>query len=228
MRTLLLMLLLVPILSCGQQKKQEIIIKDANNKVISYDEMSYLLLTGDYKMQNVQNDAGEFTEIKLQKNSLEEKDAALTAIMTPNRFFTKDVRVPNFQFTTLDGKSLSFEQLKGKVIVVNFWFTTCAPCLKELPELNEIAEYYKQNPNVVFLAFSTDKKEKVELFLAKREFNYQQVVDAEKQIEELEIGTFPTNLIITPQGKTQFIVGGFIPPIKSILMYQIDKALRIK
>ncbi|MCO4294486.1 TlpA family protein disulfide reductase [Solitalea sp. MAHUQ-68] len=226
MKKLLLLICLIPLLSCAQQpKKTEILIKSADNKPISYDEMSYLLLTGDYKMENIKNEAGNFSEIRLLKTTSAEKEAALNSLITPNKFFKKGEPVPNIKFTTIDGKSLSFEQLKGKVIVVNFWFTTCAPCLKEIPELNELYEKYKQNDNVVFLAISTDKKETVEDFLAKRSFNYQHVAGMEQQLEDLEIGTFPTNLIISPEGKTVFIVGGYFPPIKSILEYWIDKNL---
>ncbi|POY36338.1 hypothetical protein C3K47_11360 [Solitalea longa] len=226
MKKLLVFLWLLPLLSCGQQpKKAGIMILSEDNKAISYEEMSYLLLTGDYKMVNVKNDSGEFSEIRLLKTTSAEKEASLNSLISPNRFFKKGEPVPNIKFTTIEGKSLSFEQLKGKVVVVNFWFTTCAPCLKEMPDLNELFEKYRSNENVVFLAFSTDKKETVQQFLTKKTFNYQQVAGMEQQLEDLEIGTFPTNLIITPEGKTEFIVGGYFPPIKSILEYWIEREL---
>ncbi|MOA64167.1 hypothetical protein D3C78_1901360 [compost metagenome] len=46
-------------------------------------------------------------------------------------------------------------------------------------------------------------------------------------LEKLELGTFPTNLVITPEGKTMFIAGGYFPTIKQILKYMIDKSLDI-
>lgn len=228
MKRLLFVICLIPLFSCAQQqqeKKTEIVIKDVNDKIISYDEMSYLLLTGDYKMQQLKNEQGEFAEIRLSKTTAEEKDAALQSLATPNAFFKKGEAVPDEKFTTIDGDQLSFEQLKGKVIVVNVWFTTCAPCLKEMPELNELVEEYKSNDKVVFLSFSTDNKQTIERFLTRRTFNYKHVAGVGDMLEKLEIGTFPTNLVITPEGRTMFIAGGYFPPIKSILKYMIDKSL---
>ncbi|WP_042479578.1 TlpA family protein disulfide reductase [Solitalea canadensis] len=229
MKRLLVIICLFPLLSCAQQqqKKSDIVIKDINDKVISYDEMSYLLLTGDYKMQQLKNEQGEFSEIKLLKTTPQEKDAALQTLSTPNPFFKHGENVPNEKFTTIDGQELSFEQLKGKVIVVNVWFTTCAPCLKEMPELNELVEEYKSNEKVVFLAFSTDNKQTVERFLTRRSFNYKHIAGVGDMLEKLELGTFPTNLVITPEGKTMFIAGGYFPTIKQILKYMIDKSLDI-
>ena len=225
MKKLLIFLFLLPLLSCGQSnKKTEMTYKDANGKSISYEAMSYLLLTGDYKMQQLKNEAGEYNEIRLLRTNSKEKDAALFSLGTPNEAFEKGKPVPREQFVTLNGKSLSFEQLKGKVIVVNFWFTTCAPCLKEIPELNELVEKYKDNDQVIFLAFSTDKKETLERFLKAKNFNYLHIPDNSEMLSKYEIGYFPSNLVIAPNGNTFFFISGYIPTIQSILEYMIDKA----
>ncbi|SMO44687.1 TlpA family protein disulfide reductase [Solitalea koreensis] len=227
MRKLLLFVCLIPLLSCAQpNKKTEMTYKNANGKSISYDEMSYLLLTGDYKMQQLKNAEGDYNEIRLLKTTPSEKETALFALATPNLFFEKGKEVPNEEFTTLDGKTLRFEQLKGKVVVVNFWFTTCAPCLKEIPELNELVEKYKANDQVVFLAFSTDKKDVLERFLNTKKFNYQQIPDVGKMLDNYEISYFPSNLIITSEGKSYFFTSGYIPTIKSILDYMIETNLK--
>jgi thiol-disulfide isomerase/thioredoxin len=55
-------------------------------------------------------------------------------------------------------KRIETKDLEGKVIVINLWFTTCHPCIAELPALNKLVKEYKDK-NVVFLGLSTDTKE---------------------------------------------------------------------
>lgn len=62
--------------------------------------------------------------------------------------------LPDFSFTALDGKSYAAKDFRGKIIIVNFWATWCAPCVVEFPELLKIAA---ANPrNVILIALSSD------------------------------------------------------------------------
>jgi len=56
---------------------------------------------------------------------------------------------PDFSAVDMNGNSYSLGILKGKVVVINFWFVECKPCVIEMPELNEIVEKYKSE-EVVF------------------------------------------------------------------------------
>jgi cytochrome c biogenesis protein CcmG/thiol:disulfide interchange protein DsbE len=60
---------------------------------------------------------------------------------------------PNFTVTTFDGEELSLSDLKGQVVVVNFWASWCAPCHDEAPELQYIHETY-QNAGVVLVGIT--------------------------------------------------------------------------
>lgn len=76
--------------------------------------------------------------------------------------------VPDFSFTTLDGSPFDIRDFKGKNIILNFWATWCAPCVKEFPDLVKIATDYKEN--TVLIALSSDlEKESVQKFLTKIE-----------------------------------------------------------
>jgi thiol-disulfide isomerase/thioredoxin len=59
---------------------------------------------------------------------------------------------PEFDVVAVDGKRLKLSALKGKVVVLNFWFIGCAPCIAELPALNKLVDEYK-GEDVVFIAF---------------------------------------------------------------------------
>ena len=63
---------------------------------------------------------------------------------------------PDFSAADMNGKTYSLSSLKGKIVVINFWFVECKPCLIEMPDLNEIVEKYKSE-EVVFLAFALNE-----------------------------------------------------------------------
>ena len=66
----------------------------------------------------------------------------------------KGEQVPDFSFETLDGTRSAIADLRGKIIVLNFWASWCAPCVKEFPLFMDMAIAHKDE--VVFLALSSD------------------------------------------------------------------------
>ncbi len=66
-------------------------------------------------------------------------------------------KVPDFKLEGLDKKPISPADLAGKVVVVDFWATWCAPCKMSLPNLQNVYQKYKDNDRVAFLAVSVDQ-----------------------------------------------------------------------
>lgn len=64
---------------------------------------------------------------------------------------------PDFSYPDLEGTSFSLETFKGRYVYIDVWATWCAPCLKELPHLEELQETYKGNRNIAFTSISIDK-----------------------------------------------------------------------
>lgn len=113
-----------------------------------------------------------------------------------------------FSITTLGGRKLDLAALKGKIVVLNFWFTTCSPCIAEMPALNKLVSEYKDK-DIVFIAFAKDPESEVREFLKNRTFNYQQVSNADDIHEKYEINLWPTHVILNPEGKVvQRLTGG--------------------
>jgi len=63
----------------------------------------------------------------------------------------------DFKLTDVDGKSFTKENLKGKVVVMDFWFTGCKGCVQMVPALSRIEDLFKEDTNVVFLSVSIDE-----------------------------------------------------------------------
>ena len=111
---------------------------------------------------------------------------------------------PPFTVQDMDGKEYSLESLRGKVVVLNFWFVECRPCIMEMPRLNELVEKYQDRDDVIFLAIATNPKEKVEKLLKKHAFNYQIIPDREDLIEAYEVTGFPRHIVIDQDSRIAF------------------------
>lgn len=117
--------------------------------------------------------------------------------------------VASFNYTDINGKPLSSDSLKGKVIVMNFWSITCGPCIMEMPELNKLVEKMK-GKEVVFIApaIYTPKEVLINSFLPKHPFDYQIVLIEQ---ENYSITSFPTHIIIDQNLKVTDRLTGYSP-----------------
>jgi thiol-disulfide isomerase/thioredoxin len=149
--------------------------------------------------------------------------------------FKDDKNIPSFlekslPFTlnTLSGKTISSNDLSGKVIVLNFWDLACSPCIMEMPELNELVKKYKNNPDVVFFAPTLNEKTKLKEFVKRREFLYEITYDAKAIFEDFALKGWPWHLIINPKGEIMMKQLGSNPNIKTHLIETIEAALKEK
>ncbi|MFA6085817.1 TlpA family protein disulfide reductase [Mucilaginibacter sp.] len=111
---------------------------------------------------------------------------------------------PEFNAKTIAGKQVDLKTLKGKVIVVNFWFVGCLPCEEEMPLLNKLTDEYKSNPDVVFLSFANSEKSTVKSFFKRKKFSYQTVTDAKLIAQKYNVSGYPSHFIIDKEGILRF------------------------
>jgi thiol-disulfide isomerase/thioredoxin len=109
-----------------------------------------------------------------------------------------------FSLTDIEGKTYTLEDLKGKVIFLNFWFTQCKPCIEEMPDLNTLKEKYK-NQNVVFFAVTYNEKKLIQDFLKRTSLELTIIPNDRKTIDQFHIAFYPTNILIDTEGKVLFI-----------------------
>ncbi len=113
---------------------------------------------------------------------------------------------PNYKLKTIEGKEISLKDYHGKPTLINFWFTRCPPCIKEMPVLNEMKRDYGHEFN--FISITYENMESVENFLKKHEFNFDHIISADKLIENLDVRAFPLNLIIDKNGVIKYAKDG--------------------
>lgn len=133
--------------------------------------------------------------------------------------------IGQFQFTDINNKTWDLGKLKGKVIVINFWFIACDPCRREMPELNNLVSANMKN-DIVFLALSPDDKTAIGAFLKKRKFDYNIIPSSLDYISSLNINSFPTHLVIDKKGIVREVFIGYHPDIKKELQEKIDELIK--
>ena len=130
----------------------------------------------------------------------------------------------DFEVVDLKGKKYKLSELKGKVVVLNFWFVECKPCVMEMPELNELTKELK-GKEVIFLAIALNDKKRLKEFLKTKEFDYHVVSNGKPVADSYGIKVFPTNVIIDQNGLVKYVSSGIGPNNKANLLREINALL---
>ena len=129
---------------------------------------------------------------------------------------------PDFKVEDVNGKTWSLADLKGKTVVLNFWFTTCMPCIEEMPKLNEIKKKY--GDKVVFLGFGRDDSATIKAFLKNHPFDYTLFPKTTAISQAYHVSNYPTSMVIDANGIIRFLqLGG--QSIEQALPPAIEAAL---
>jgi len=139
-------------------------------------------------------------------------------------------QIPPFTVTTLDGTTLNIAELKGKVILVNFWATWCKPCLYEMPLLEkEIWQEYR-SPEFVMVAIAREQsEEEIASFRKEHGFSFPMAADPRKDIYNLFASEgIPRTYLASPAGKILFQSAGFssedFKRLKNMVKREVTKA----
>ncbi len=106
----------------------------------------------------------------------------------------------NWQLTDINGNIVSFKNFKNKIIFINFWATWCAPCIGEMPEIQNFYDDYKNNPNIVFIIASTEKITKIKKFINDKNYTFPVYSIKSKIPQKLYSKSIPTSLLINKNG----------------------------
>ncbi len=142
-----------------------------------------------------------------------------------SRFFRTGEKITPFREKDMLGNRFNLKELIGKVVVLNFWFINCPPCRMEMPELNEMVEEYKMNPDVVFIAVALDSKYDIEDFLKSHPFAYHIIDNGGYIAQQYGINSYPTHAVVDRQGKVLFHTTGLATNTVQWVKKSIDEAL---
>ncbi len=107
----------------------------------------------------------------------------------------------DFTLKDLHGNTWILKDLRGKVVIVNFWATWCPPCRKEMPDLEKLYTRFRDR-GLLVLAISDEEAAKVEPFVAKGGFTFPVLLDpGSKAHEAFDVGGIPKSFVFDRQGR---------------------------
>jgi peroxiredoxin len=135
--------------------------------------------------------------------------------------------IPDFELATLAGDYLTAEELKGKVLLLDFWGTWCGPCRAAIPGLRSLSRRMKDDP-FVLLSISTDSDESaLRDFISKNEMTWPQVWDKDRVFtRKCGVERFPTYVVVSSEGEIVHVVSGWGDGYEQELADKIRSALR--
>ncbi len=137
-------------------------------------------------------------------------------------------QVPDFSFTTIDGKSYKMSDLKGKTVLLVFFATWCGPCMKELPRIeSEIWQKYKSKNFMVVALGRQHTMEEIQKFNQTKGFTFTLAPDPERKIYSKFFKQYiPRNVLVNKEGKIIYQKQGYRDEDTKVLKDMLQKELK--
>ena len=147
-----------------------------------------------------------FAFVSMARDAETRRACVPVCAMRPN-YAARNRLAPDFELPSVDGAKVRLSQFRGKTVVLNFWTTTCQPCLEEMPSLADLARVLKGRGNVALLTVSTDATQEIAMsalrtLLREPKPPFPVLFDPESTVVRDKFGTtlYPETWIIDPKG----------------------------
>lgn len=134
---------------------------------------------------------------------------------------------PDFTVEMLDGSKVTLSDLKGKVVMVNFWATWCPPCRQEMSHMQELLDHFAGCDLVVLPISRGEERAKVEEFLTKMGYEFAVGLDPEQKIYGLYATNYiPRTFIVNKEGIVSYVAVGYDSTVAEEMQQAITAALQ--
>jgi len=134
---------------------------------------------------------------------------------------------PSFSLPSRSGDSVSLEQLKGQVVMLNFWASWCGPCRQEMPLLDQMHKRYS-SLGFTLLGVNVEANTKdAERWLAETPVSFPVLFDKESKVSKLyDVNAMPSTVFIDRKGNVRYLHRGYKPGDESEYLNQIRALLK--
>jgi thiol-disulfide isomerase/thioredoxin len=149
-------------------------------------------------------------------------------IYSKHGFGTRGVgKAPDFSVTTLSGQTFSSQNLHGRVVLLEFWATWCAPCIATMPSMQGLDRKFLGRP-FVLLGVSLDQDRNAwRTFVTKDKMTWPQYLDHSQELQrKFKVQGPPAYILIDANGDIRFRQLGWVPTTTFQLTAEINKALQ--
>lgn len=135
---------------------------------------------------------------------------------------------PKWELKDPDGKVIKLEDLKGKIVLLDFWATWCGPCKQAMPGVQKLHEHFKGDKRVLIFGINTWEEDpaKAVKYMKDKEYTYGLLLEGDDVAEAYGVSGIPTFYVIGPDGKVLFNEVGANPEAEKILTELIKKELK--
>ncbi|HET7119038.1 MAG TPA: TlpA disulfide reductase family protein [Hanamia sp.] len=134
-----------------------------------------------------------------------------------NNYQWEGKALPAINYKDIDGNIYTQQTIKGKILVLNFWFIGCTACVAEMPDLNKLVNQYKNRKDILFVDIAINKEDSLKKFLSKRSFDYKTVSDPSGYLLKIfKIRAWPTQVVIDKNGNIVKILNGYNDDYKTL------------
>ena len=119
--------------------------------------------------------------------------------------------MPDFSSVSLDGNLVSLSEFQGdEVVVIDFWATWCKPCIKGMPDLQDIHKELGEEGVEVLAVNVGERVDKVQGFMERESYSFRVVMDPDKEIKDLYgVGGIPQLIVVDKRGRPRHIEVGY-------------------
>lgn len=136
--------------------------------------------------------------------------------------------IPSFTMKDTAGKAVSNKTLKGKVYIVDFWATWCAPCVAASPLMNKLYKKYSSQGLVILGANVSDKPGAAVSYKKQHKYAYTFTTGGEGLAGKLGVSGIPAFFFVDKKGVVQKVQEGFSPKLEADFEATIKKLLAAK
>jgi len=119
-------------------------------------------------------------------------------------------RAPDFSLSGSTGRNMRLSELRGEVVLINFWATWCGPCRQEMPQLNQLYAQYRAAGFTLLGVNIDDKRNNAEAMMKKLGVHFPTLFDSDKRVARLyDVDTMPATLLIDRDGRVRYVHRGY-------------------
>jgi thiol-disulfide isomerase/thioredoxin len=134
---------------------------------------------------------------------------------------------PDFSIVTSDGEYIASDELRGKVVLMDFWGTWCKPCLAEIPFLSELVKKYSKEKFALISVDVRDEEAQWRNFIENNDMKWTHAQDKNSQIQRtFQINVFPSYILIDHEGIIRYQGKGSGTVTETDVIAAIKKALK--
>lgn len=170
--------------------------------------------------------AAELKEfVKLAPDASNAEDAR-KMIDNPRR--AREPFAPDFSMTTAEGE-YSLDDLKGKVVLLDFWGTWCGPCVASVPGLRELNKRFAKETSFVMISVSSDgDADKWKDFIGKEKMVWVQYLDRDRKVQHaFRVDRFPTYILLDSEGIIRYRSSGMSLDKEALLEDAVKKQIKL-